>query len=301
MLTVVQTLDIPSKVDFQDLGDLENQRLLSKTEASLIARVLVGAPKGRYSKKEIGEEITAYAQSHPELHIDWPVGKAATRGVLIETDGSIHAYYAVYKGKKHKKHIGEGAHGTVKVTQNISDGIWSVIKVLPKKEATLVFGEHQTLSDLRLSQSSLIERNEKYHFVMEYAKGINLFDFLRNRPQLTAIQVLDIALQSAVALNYFHTKGYLHRDIKPQNIIYDPVANKITVVDVGIAIKVNEQNKAKSPFAGSKHYIAPELQSCIMTGSVEVSSAIDVYSLGVLLSELCGLKKWGLTNSIHLP
>ena len=271
-VTVVKTLDIPPQVDFSDLGDKENGRLLTETETLLLGRVIAELPHQsdsaaeRYSKKQLGELMAAYVLTHPELGIEWPVGKAATCGILKEPTGAV---YAVYKGVKHSKELGAGAFGKVKLVQNISTGEWDVIKVQRYQAlfSDIVTREHQALTNTGLSIGQIAKRNssqteegeiEKHHFIMKYAKGGSLENFLISRAQLPVIQGLDIALQMTEEVYGFHQKGYLHCDIKPSNVVYDPVTGKVSIIDLGLATKMQNDEARPSVF-GDAFFRAPEV------------------------------------------
>lgn len=90
------------------------------------------------------------------------------------------------------------------------------------------------------------------------------------------------ALQVARGLQYMHSKNYTHRDIKPGNVVLiDDIA---VLVDVGEAKELtNQQN---SGLVGTLEYMAPE----IFATEMKITPAIDIFSFGVMLWELCERK-----------
>ena len=64
-------------------------------------------------------------------------------------------------------------------------------------------------------------------------------------------------------LNYIHSKGICHRDIKPDNILYDRKNKKIKVIDFGISRNINDRGNKKEmlTITGTLYYRAPEMFS----------------------------------------
>ncbi|KAI3654023.1 hypothetical protein MP228_000742 [Amoeboaphelidium protococcarum] len=82
-----------------------------------------------------------------------------------------------------------------------------------------------------------------------------------------------------MALRYIHAKGYQHCDIKPQNLLFDPVTYQLLVSDFGSAEKFNNVN-AKDFVGGTEGYQPPEADQLIL------HERFDVYPLGVTLFDL---------------
>ena len=90
-----------------------------------------------------------------------------------------------------------------------------------------------------------------------------------------------IMKQLAESMDYMHSKGYLHRDIKPQNILVFEDGNILKIADFGLC----RRKLAAGPLTlevGSLWYRAPE----IMLGIGEYNSAVDMWAIGCLLYEL---------------
>ena len=122
-----------------------------------------------------------------------------------------------------------------------------------------------------------------YYYVMEYIDGYDLASILSiyiEKGELMPISdVLRIGEAIASALDYAHTQGVIHRDVKPSNVM---IANdgRVVLTDFGLALDIND--KSQGEVFGSPHYISPE-QARRSSDAVPQS---DLYSLGVILYEM---------------
>jgi len=118
---------------------------------------------------------------------------------------------------------------------------------------------------------------------MERASGLPLRNELRHKKWLDASQVGLIGLQVAGALETLHCKGFVHADVKPDNLHIAP-GPWTTLLDLGFAHRPGEdQGLAGTGFVlGTANYVAPEL----CDHSERDGPAADVFSLGVSLFEL---------------
>ncbi len=119
------------------------------------------------------------------------------------------------------------------------------------------------------------------YIVMELVDGISLKQYMEKRGALTWKEALHFSSQIARALSHAHSKGIIHRDIKPHNIMLtrDGV---IKVADFGIARLQDSQNTLMNQEAlGSVHYISPE-----QAKGETVDARTDLYSLGVVMYEM---------------
>ncbi|MFT4581170.1 MAG: serine/threonine protein kinase [Gammaproteobacteria bacterium] len=122
---------------------------------------------------------------------------------------------------------------------------------------------------------------DRYYIVMEYVYGGTTLARFSNSEHLLSIKNLtDILYQCAMALDYAHREGVIHRDIKPKNIlITDDLEAKIT--DFGVAIVPHLQEGIDPEHAGSPMYMAPE-----QLRLEQVTSQCDLFSLGIVAYEL---------------
>ena len=118
------------------------------------------------------------------------------------------------------------------------------------------------------------------YIVMELIDGITLKQYLQKKSVLDPVEVLDFTIQTAKALEHAHSKGIIHRDIKPQNIMLLK-DGMIKVADFGIASLENTVEENNGETVGSVHYIAPE-----QARGEAPDARSDIYSLGIVMYEM---------------
>ncbi|MFB9906570.1 serine/threonine-protein kinase [Allokutzneria oryzae] len=115
------------------------------------------------------------------------------------------------------------------------------------------------------------------YLVMELVEGEPLATILAKEGRLAADRTLDVLEQAGEALQAAHERGFVHRDVKPGNIMVTP-AGKVKLTDFGIAKAADAAPVTRSGMVmGTAHYIAPEQA---LGGEAEPAS--DVYSLAVV-------------------
>ncbi len=123
--------------------------------------------------------------------------------------------------------------------------------------------------------------DDTYYMVMEYVDGKNLKEYIREKGRLPVHEALRIARQIAEALQQAHAAGVVHRDIKPQNILFSR-DGKVKVTDFGIAIAGDGATvTVGDTIIGSVQYISPEQARGELAGKQS-----DLYSLGIVLYEM---------------
>ena len=118
------------------------------------------------------------------------------------------------------------------------------------------------------------------YIVMELVEGITLKQYMERKGVLNWKETLHFATQIAKALDHAHSRGLVHRDIKPHNVMVLKNGS-VRVTDFGIARIMNKTNTLTKEALGSVHYISPEQAK---GGRVDHSS--DLYSLGVVMYEM---------------
>ena len=118
------------------------------------------------------------------------------------------------------------------------------------------------------------------YIVMEMLEGVNLKQYLRDHGPLDVRKALSFSTQIANALSHAHSKGIIHRDIKPQNIVVIG-DDTVKVADFGIANLQSEVPDVENEAIGSVHYISPE-----QAKGLPVDERSDLYSLGIVMYEM---------------
>ena len=119
------------------------------------------------------------------------------------------------------------------------------------------------------------------YLVMPYYGGGSLADLLGRQKIVPALSAASIAVQVACALDYAHRHGVVHRDIKPDNILFDEDGN-VALTDFGIATaRFHGRLTASGRAMGTPHYMSPEQAM----GKL-VDGRSDLYAVGLLLYEM---------------
>lgn len=196
--------------------------------------------------------------------------------------------------------IGEGGFGTVFLAEQARPiRRWVAIKIIKfgmdtKKVIARFEAERQALALMdhpniaRVLDAGGTNTGRPY-FVMEYVVGDSITEF-SDVHKLSVRQRLELFTQVCEAIQHAHTKGVIHRDIKPNNVLVSmrdgrPVAK---VIDFGIVKATVTPLTEKTLFTehhqlvGTLEYMSPEQAD----GLPDIDTRTDVYALGVLLYEL---------------
>jgi serine/threonine-protein kinase len=119
------------------------------------------------------------------------------------------------------------------------------------------------------------------YIVMPFLPGGSLADAMTGRRTLTPERAAAAAAQAAQGLDYAHRRGVVHRDVKPDNVLFDAEGHA-AVTDFGIAsARFHPRLTATGRAMGTPHYMSPEQAMGRL-----LDGRSDVYALGVLLYEM---------------
>ncbi len=118
------------------------------------------------------------------------------------------------------------------------------------------------------------------YIVMELIEGITLKQYMQKKGVLNWKETLHFATQIAKALEHAHSRGLVHRDIKPHNVMVLKNGS-VKVADFGIARIMSQCSTQTKEALGSVHYISPE-----QAKGGRVDNRSDLYSLGVVMYEM---------------
>ena len=116
--------------------------------------------------------------------------------------------------------------------------------------------------------------------VMPFLEGGSLADVIQKQRQVDPVRSASVAAQVACALDYAHRHGVIHRDVKPDNVLFDQDGNAV-ITDFGIATaRFHARLTATGRAMGTPHYMSPEQAM----GKL-VDGRSDLYAIGILLYE----------------
>lgn len=192
-----------------------------------------------------------------------------------------------------ERRIGQGGWAVVFLARRTDTGECVAVKVLRPEFARFVGAErfHREIALLSAMQHPnilpLVESGQSGslpYYVMPYAEGGSLRDRLDRQPQLALAEVIEIVGCVAAALDYAHARNIVHRDIKPDNVLF--LGSRPFVSDFGVARAIVEAggNELSSSglILGTPEYMSPEQAA----GHRDLDGRSDVYSLGCVVYEM---------------
>ncbi|CAF1871153.1 BnaC04g48010D [Brassica napus] len=216
---------------------------------------------------------------------------------------------------KFMKSLGKGTYGSVDLfsyTKDDGSTFYNAVKISDSKYYNSINREFKILSALRGCQgivqsfgNSLLQETDSngkkvYKMAIEYAAGGNLTDFIRINRKLSDTFVKDFTRMLLQGLVSAHDHGYVHCDLKPENLLLFPrhdqetrfCSYELKISDFGLTIKAGEESvcwETKSPFVGTPLYMSPE---SVRDGTA-VEKTLDLWSLGCVVLEMCvGKHPW---------
>ena len=191
-------------------------------------------------------------------------------------------------GYKILRKLGAGAMATVFLARQISLDRLVAIKILPKRfsdnESFIERFYREGRAAAKLNDQNIVQAydvgqaGEHHYFVMEYVDGETLYDAITRDRHLDEATALNILRQVASALRHAHERGFVHRDIKPKNIMLASDGT-VKLADLGLARALSDHAVAEAEAGrayGTPFYISPEQ----IRGRVKIGPEADIYGLG---------------------
>ncbi len=218
-------------------------------------------------------------------------GRAQTPPAELQPEGEAGPYRLV-------RELGRGGMGSVWLARRIDGKLKRQVALkfpyagpnqrqlaerLARERDILASLEHPNIA--RLYDADVTSSGQPF-LVLEYVDGVPINDYC-DQHGLTIRQRLALFLQVLNAVHYAHTHLIIHRDLKPSNILIRP-DGVAQLLDFGIAKLIPEgeaRDSAITQFGGralTPEYASPEQ----ISGAAAITTACDVYSLGVILYEL---------------
>lgn len=207
------------------------------------------------------------------------------------------------------RELGRGGMGRVylaKQMQHTADGSEEALREIALKVLTIPtahnskeqkeYAEAKERFDSEVRAVSLLESGNivrlydsgfadgMQYLAMQYIDGPSLFDIIQRYKKTMPIdKIINYTKQICRGLLFAHSKGVIHRDIKPQNILVSKENDNCLITDFGIArIKRDERLTIVGRAVGTPEYMSPEQAS-----GKHLDQQTDIYSLGILIYEMC--------------
>jgi len=191
-------------------------------------------------------------------------------------------------GYKILKKLGSGAMATVFLARQLSLDRLVAIKVLPTKfssnEKFIERFYKEGRAAAQLNHRNIVgaidvgQAGDHHYFVMEYVDGDTVYDRIRKKKRFAEGEAINIIRQVAEALVHAHHRGFIHRDIKPKNIMMS-LDGTVKLADLGLARAVSDKEAAEAEAGrayGTPYYISPEQ----IRGKTDIDQRADIYGLG---------------------
>ena len=184
--------------------------------------------------------------------------------------------------------LGAGAMAIVYKAKQLSLDRVVAVKILPRR-----FSENpdyvqrfykEGKAAAKLNHNNIVtaydvgEAGGYHYFVMEYVEGKTLYEDMSKGKIFSEAEAIEIITQVAKALAHAHTRGLIHRDVKPKNIMINTTGT-VKLADLGLARNTDDVQMAKSEAGkafGTPYYISPEQ----IRGEIDIDARSDIYSLG---------------------
>ena len=264
--------------------DYERKRMLNKAVA--VYEYISAADK---TFRDLGERISKLRNLMSPLTM---AGQESKDGkIIFSSDLGIKPTVGRYEVLSE---LGQGAMGIVYKAKDPRINRMVAIKTIrfsdEFEEAKIKEVKERFLKEAeisgKLSHPSIVaiyDVGEDYdltYMAMELIEGESLQKYCRSRSLLPLRKVLFIVAETALALDYAHRQGVIHRDVKPANIMLLRTG-KIKVTDFGIAKAVSSSQTKSGIVLGTPNYMSPE-----QINGHAIDGRSDIFSLGVVLFEL---------------
>lgn len=187
--------------------------------------------------------------------------------------------------------LGAGAMAVVYLARQVSLDRLVAIKFIAKKHLSdpnfveRFYKEGRAAAQLNhphiVGAYDVGQAGEQHYFIMEYIDGDTVHDRMHAKKRIPEQEALGIVRQVALALEHAHERGFVHRDIKPKNLMITS-SGVVKLADLGLARAMGDQETAAAEAGkafGTPYYISPEQ----IRGMAEIGPPADIYGLGATL------------------
>lgn len=299
--------------DFFPNGKILSEEVINQLHATLANET----ETTRFSKKYLKETYNIDIQRGGIIRLtDLTTGKPS---LFATYKNQLNQSQQNNSNKTHQSFVlGQGGFGKVKLVQNLDTGDWMAIKVIKIEKSLsendkaaaknsieweayflekLKQGSRRVFSKKGAPSEALSNTPDKTYMMVKLKRGKNLYRTL-GKSYFSYAERIDIAIKLLTELQKIHDEGILHRDIKLENIMYDPATKSASIIDFGLASTVN------SPYhslCGTALYIAPEIwraqfpnrevnqKAAVVDPTNVYSAASDLFAMGRVFQDLFGI------------
>lgn len=229
------------------------------------------APSVLFTKNVISDEILRPAQQHDNSK-------------LMKCKLNNSPFFQQYDIDWSEPMLGDGTFSVCQRCVHLKTKKEYAVKIVSKKRDC-----SQEINLLRACQGhpnivtlhDVLQDDAHTYLILEYLKGGELFDRIRNKSKFTEGEASGIMRKLVSAVGFMHSRGVVHRDLKPENLVLSSHDNdaEIKVIDFGFARLKQEREELHTP-CFTLHYAAPEVLKGDPSGYNE---NCDLWSLGVIL------------------
>lgn len=229
------------------------------------------APSVLFTKNVISDEILRPVQQHDNLK-------------LMNCKLNNSPFFQQYDVDSSEAMLGDGTFSVCRRCVHLQTQKEYAVKIVSRKRDC-----SQEINLLRACQGhnnivtlhDVLQDEVHTYLIMEYLKGGELFDRIRNKSKFTEAEASLIMRKLVSAVGFMHSRGVVHRDLKPENLVFTSHDSdaEIKVIDFGFARLKQEREELHTP-CFTLHYAAPE----VLKGDPEgYDENCDLWSLGVIL------------------
>ncbi|XP_061825037.1 mitogen-activated protein kinase kinase kinase kinase 5 isoform X2 [Nerophis lumbriciformis] len=190
--------------------------------------------------------------------------------------------------------VGSGTYGDVYKARNIQTGEMTAVKII-KLEAgddfsiiqQEIFMVKECMHHNIVAYFGSYLCREKLWICMEYCGGGSLQDIYHVTGPLSEMQIAYVSRETLQGLEYLHSKGKMHRDIKGANILFTNDGD-VKLADFGVAAKITATIAKRKSFIGTPYWMAPEVAAVEKNGGY--NQLCDIWAVGITSIELAELQ-----------
>ena len=250
-----------------------------------VARERVSKPRGRLPPP-LPRHVQADAPA-PRVTVDEPPDKEASPADLPEIPG-----YDVLR------RLGHGGMGTVYLAERRPDGVLFALKTIRPAHAASERAVRQFLREARIlcalrhphivAFHAMGHVRGQFYFAMDYVPGTDALQLLKQHGPLPVARAVNWTCQALEALGYAHRRGFVHRDVKPANLLVSESAGRETcfLADFGLARVYDDSRLSGLTMLGDVGGTLPYMPPEQIINYREVSPPADQYSTAATLYHL---------------